>query len=106
MKADGRNCSRNPKRPEFIRLNIIHTSLKFKSRANSWRFLFCFVFSKKKELILRLTSTETVRLIRDGGGGGGMEVGAEVDYIPIATVTTRMTSALRWAAMRAILRFQ
>ena len=32
-------------------------------------------------------------------GGGG-----EVDYIPIATltVTTRMTLALRWAAMGAI----
>ena len=34
-----------------------------------------------------------------------MEVGGEGDYIPIATVTTRMTSALRWAAMRAILMF-
>ena len=34
-----------------------------------------------------------------------MEVGGEGDYIPIATlsVTTRMTSALRWEAMRAIL---
>ena len=35
-----------------------------------------------------------------------MKVGEEGDYIPIATVTTRMTSALRWAAMRAILMFQ
>ena len=44
-----------------------------------------------------------------------MEVGGEGDYIPIATlslytyryiVTTRMSSALRWAAMRAILMFQ
>ena len=35
-----------------------------------------------------------------------MEVGGEGDYIPIATVTTRMTSALRWGAMRAILMFQ
>ena len=36
-----------------------------------------------------------------------MEVGAEGDYIYIYryTVTTRMTSALRWAAMRAILMF-
>ena len=36
-----------------------------------------------------------------------MEVGGEGDYILIATlaVTTRMTSALRWAAMRAILMF-
>ena len=39
----------------------------------------------------------------EGGGGGG----EEGDYIPIVTlaVTTRMTSALRWAAMRAILMF-
>ena len=48
-----------------------------------------------------------IRLIRDGR----REVsGEERDYkknIPIATlsVTTRMTSALRWAAMRAILKF-
>ena len=35
-----------------------------------------------------------------------MEVGEEEDYIPITTVTTRMTpAALRWAAMRAILMF-
>ena len=36
-----------------------------------------------------------------------MEVGEEGDYIPIATlaVTTRMTSASGWAAMRAILMF-
>ena len=32
-----------------------------------------------------------------------MEVGGEGDYIHIATLTARMTSALRWAAMRAIL---
>ena len=32
---------------------------------------------------------KTVRLIRDGekGGGRGMEVGGEVDYIPIATLS-------------------
>ena len=56
------------------------------------------------------------RFIRDGaqdwaglsgGGEGGME-GVGVGgwgvgvYIPIATVTTRMTPALRWAAMRDI----
>ena len=50
-----------------------------------------------------------MRLFRDGerGGEGGMEVGGEGNYIPIAiyTVTTRMTFALRWAAMRAILMF-
>ena len=32
-----------------------------------------------------------------------MEVGAEVAYR--YTVTTRMTPALRWAAMRAVLKF-
>ena len=33
-----------------------------------------------------------------------MEVGGgEGDYIPIATVTSRMTFALSWAVMRAIL---
>ena len=34
-----------------------------------------------------------------------MEVVKEGDYVPIATVTTRMTPALRWAAMRDILMF-
>ena len=36
-----------------------------------------------------------------------MEMGEEGDYIPIAAlaVTTRMTPALRWAALRAILMF-
>ena len=50
-----------------------------------------------------LTSTKTVRLIRDGR----MEVGEEEDYIPIATLSpTPLTSALRLTAMRAILMFQ
>ena len=55
-----------------------------------------------------LTSTETVRLIRDGdkgergyGGGGRGRL-----YTYRYTVTTRMISALRWAAMRAVLMFQ
>ena len=34
-----------------------------------------------------------------------MEVGGEGDYIYHYTFATRMTSALRWAAMRAILMF-
>ena len=35
-----------------------------------------------------LTSTETIRLIRDGDeGGGGMEVGEEGCYINIATLS-------------------
>ena len=54
-------------------------------------------------------STETVRLIRDGEKGGregGVEVGEEGDcYNYRYTVTTRMTPALRWAVMRAILMF-
>ena len=56
-------------------------------------------------------STETIRLIRDVLGEGGMEVGEEGDYLDMYTyhytvsVTTRMTPALRWAAMRAILMF-
>ena len=50
-----------------------------------------------------------MKLIRDGekgGGGGGMEVGKRRLYTYRYTVTTRMASALRWAAMRAILMFQ
>ena len=59
-------------------------------------------------------STEAIRLIRDrekvcgGGGEGGMEVGGGGRgrlYTDHDNVTTRMTSALRWAAMRAILMF-
>ena len=46
-------------------------------------------------------STETIRLIREGG----MEVGGERLYTYCYTVTTRVTSALRWAVMRAILMF-
>ena len=33
-----------------------------------------------------LTSTETIRLIREGGEGG-IEVGGEGDYIPTATLS-------------------
>ena len=50
-----------------------------------------------------------MRLIRDGEkwGEAGIEVGEEGDYNYTYryTVTTRMTSALRWVAMRAILMF-
>ena len=51
---------------------------------------------------------ETMRLIRDGDkggrgyGGGGR---GRLYTCRYAAVTTRMTSALRWAAMRAILMF-
>ena len=56
-------------------------------------------------------STETMRLIRDGEkvGEGGVEVGGGGGrgrlHTYCYTVTTRMTPALRWAAMRAILTF-
>ena len=50
-----------------------------------------------------------MRLIRDGDmGEGGMERGGWERgglYTYRYTVTTRMTPALRWAAMRAILMF-
>ena len=48
-----------------------------------------------------------MRLIRDGekGGRGYGGVGRERLYTYRYTVTTRMTSALKWAAMRAILMF-
>ena len=54
-----------------------------------------------------LTSTETTRLIRDGEKGGreyGGRGRGRLDTYRY-TVTARMTSALRWAAMRAILMF-
>ena len=55
-----------------------------------------------------LNATETIRLIRDGetGGRGDGDGGRGRLYTYRYTVTTRMTSALRWAAMRAILMFQ
>ena len=55
-----------------------------------------------------LTSTETVRIIRDGETGGRGYGGGDrgILYTYRYTVTTRMISALRWAAMRAILMFQ
>ena len=65
--------------------------------------------AKASKQISCLTSTETIRFIRDGkkwvgrGVGGGYEVvGRERLYTYRYTVATRMTPALRWAAMRAI----
>ena len=51
-----------------------------------------------------------MRLIKDdekGGGGGGYGDGGRgrLYTYRYAAVTTRMTSALRWAAMRTILMF-
>ena len=58
-----------------------------------------------------LTSTETMRLIRDGekglGGWRGYGWGGRGKlYTYRNAVTTRIIPALRWAAMRAILIFQ
>ena len=53
-------------------------------------------------------SAETVRLIRDGEKGrkGVRRRGErEIMYTCHYTVTTRMTPALRWAVIRAILMF-
>ena len=52
-------------------------------------------------------SIETTRLIRDGENGGrGYGSGGRGILCPYRyTVTTRMTPALRWAAMRGILMF-
>ena len=51
-----------------------------------------------------------MRLIRDwekgGSGYGGRRREKLYSYRYTHTVTTRMTSAVRWAAMRAILMFQ
>ena len=53
-----------------------------------------------------LTSTETMSLIRDGGGGGGSGGGERGKlYSYCYTVTTRMTHALKRAVTRAILMF-
>ena len=58
-------------------------------------------------MVLHVTSTETIRLIRNGENGGrGYEGGRRGRlYTYRYTATTRMTPALRWAAMRAILMF-
>ena len=65
------------------------------------------VVKRGRELLLLswcFTSTETIRLIRDGQ----MEMGEEghYKYTHRYTVTTKVTPALRWAAMRAVLMFQ
>ena len=63
------------------------TSFKHDSQAKRpSHYQRCISVSKSTRC---LTSTETVRLIRDGEkvGEGGMEVGGEGDYIPIATLS-------------------
>ena len=57
-------------------------------------------------MVLNIHRNRTA-LIRDGEKGGGYGGGGRGRlYTYRYTVTTRMTSALRWAAMRAILMFQ
>ena len=51
-----------------------------------------------------LTSTETTKLIRDGEKGVRRWGEREIIYLSLHCLT-RMTPALRWAAMRAILMF-
>ena len=63
--------------------------------------------SEKIKCVLKYRWTETIRLIRDGekgveGNGGG---GSGRLYTYRYTDITRMTPALRWAALRAILMF-
>ena len=64
----------------------------------------CAPFSLVNKEIWCLTSTETIRLITGGEKGKwGTEVGErERVYTYRYTVTTRMTAALRWAAMREV----
>ena len=52
-------------------------------------------------------STKTIRLIRDGKGGGRFNMGVGKGEILTYryTVTTRVTPTLRWTAMRDILMF-
>ena len=61
-------------------------------------------------MVLNIHRNRKVSLGTGRRGEGGMEVGGgggggERLYTYRYTVTTRMTSALRWAAMRAILMF-
>ena len=59
------------------------------------------VVLKSVNMVLNVHRNHQAYQGRGYGGGRG-----KVDYIPIAnTVTTRMTPALRWAAMRAVSMF-
>ena len=69
----------------------------------------CLGTRLSKVYMVLITSTKPIRLFRDwekgvGSGYGGGGRGRLYTYR--YTVTTRMTPALRWAAMRAILMFR
>ena len=67
--------------------------------------VFPTAFKKAKVIPLPKTKPVSTDLNGRGGGGGGHGGGRGRLYTYRYTVTTRMTSALRWAAMRAILMF-
>ena len=56
-------------------------------------------------MMLNVHRNRTAYEGRGEGVEGGMEVGGKGDCTYRYTVTTRMTPALRWAVMRAILMF-
>ena len=57
-------------------------------------------------MVLNVHRNHKAYLGRGAWGDGGMEVGEEGEYIPIATLSPPERPALRWAAMRAILMFR
>ena len=103
----------------WLRCGRVAEALVAGLRRSRFRILFreatCFVYilnsngawtTSKKTWCL--TSTETIRVIRDGEkeGEGVLKWGKREEiYTDRYTVTTRKTPALRWAVTRAILMF-
>ena len=90
----------------YTRNTHTHTLTQTAMNSNVYDIDLCHISYMVKE-IWCLTSTETIRIIRDGekGGKGVWRWGRGRLYTYRYTVTTSMTSALRWAAMRVILMF-
>ena len=78
------------------------TITQLKLTLSPWTYIY-WTDSSKSTWCLR--STKTIRLIRDGEKEGVWRWGRGRLYTYRYTVTTRMTSAWRWAAMRSILMF-
>ena len=80
---------------------------KYKWFFSVWHSLCLHIYIQSTETIrLIRESTETIRLIREGRGKRGYAGGGRGKlYIYHYTVTTRMTPALRRAAVRSILMF-